>query len=343
MGKTYRGGGSDFWKNYDGDNGPTDGSDFWEDQDMWRAMREADEASISADEAQALDYGPEDEMTCANCASVLTGPDDFGDYQDTAKSLQCPDGNWHAPALDDALMDEIDGQLELNNIDLALEQGRSFDHYATTAVGNCKGCGQRYGHSVYCPVINPKVSHITTTRRADAKAAFTSREYKDWSKAYRGGPDSHKGTKPTAVLVDMDGTIDDAGRANHFGMDYVHRMHKAGHVIVIGTARTMEFEYERSHKWLVRELSHKYGIPFIGPFCRSRDDRRFACHFKRGLIETLSGLYDFVGAIDDDRYCLSELRKIDGLEVVTAKPGIIIPQPWRRTYKGPKQPRHAKG
>lgn len=360
MGKTYHGGGSDFWKDYDGTEGPDGGSDFWDDQDMWRAMREADEAATAAENDEAQVYLTEadlvtEEMACANCSCILTGPLDNGDYQDSTGAAQCDDGNWHAPVLDADLMDEIDEMLE-NNVDMALEGTRTSSRDDTSSylpvpygaskgtMGNCKGCGQRYGHSIYCPVVNPNTTYIdrTTARRADAAAAFTSREYKDWSKSNRGGANANKGTRPTAVLVDMDGTIDDCGKPNKFGIDYVRRMHKAGHVIVIGTARTHEVEYERSHKWLVRELSHKYGIPFVGPYCRSRDDMRFACHFKKALIETLSGVYTFVGAIDDDRWCLSELRTIKDLDVVTAKPGVWDYESFRgaRSYRGKRTAKH---
>lgn len=329
-----------FWQDYDGTG---EGQDFWEDQDMWRAMREADEVAIAAEEDVV-------EMTCDNCWSVIKGPNEHGDYYDTAGNPQCSDGNWHDPGEPDEPEEPSDADL-LNNIDLALETFRPAGHYSTvgtTAGGNCRGCGQRHGHSIFCPVVNPNTTHVsssTLARRDDAIVAFQRKDYKAEAKKWRGGKDAHKGTKPTAVLVDMDGTIDDAGSPNAFGMAYVRKMHNAGHLIVIGTARTHEYEYERSHKWLVRELSHKYSIPFVGPFCRAKDDRRFACHFKAGLIDTLSNVYDFVGAIDDDKWCLAELRRLKTLEVVEAKPAPFQEQLWRRSsrYSKPRKPRYYKG
>jgi hypothetical protein len=160
------------------------------------------------------------------------------------------------------------------------------------------------------------------------------------------GDKSRPGTRQTAVIVDMDGTIDDLGRPNAFGMSYCRQMHKAGHVIIIVTARTHSIDYERTHRWLIRNMQD---LPFVGPICRAKDDMRFACDFKRAVYQSLSGVYEIIGAIDDDRHVLQMWRSIAGLEVVEAKPAFPVtrgdrkPNWWSNHYSVGKPPQPLSG
>lgn len=121
------------------------------------------------------------------------------------------------------------------------------------------------------------------------------------------------GTKPQAVILDMDGTLENwDGKPNPPGVDYVNHHHSQDRVIIVITARDHDWSYERTHKWLKNHLT----VPFVGPICRPNDDERYACDFKKDVYERLSHVYDIVGAIDDDSYVLAMWRSIPGLEVV---------------------------
>lgn len=129
------------------------------------------------------------------------------------------------------------------------------------------------------------------------------------------------GSRPTAVILDMDGTLDVAGKPGKPGMRWARRMHRAGHVLIVVTARTQEYEYERTHAWLIRNMRDKMKpMPFVGPFCRSKDDMRFACDFKKAVYDMLSNTYDIIGAIDDDRWCLQKWRTIPDFIVEECHP-----------------------
>ena len=107
------------------------------------------------------------------------------------------------------------------------------------------------------------------------------------------------GTKPKAVILDIDGTLQDWGNVvNKKVLDWVDKHYRAGHVLIVLTARTHEHDYKRSFDWLVGHLPY----PFIGPFHRSDDDPRYASEFKREVAESLSQLYTIVGAADDNTY-----------------------------------------
>ena len=124
------------------------------------------------------------------------------------------------------------------------------------------------------------------------------------------------GTRPTAVILDMDGTLEDyLGRPLVQGMKFARRAHREGHILVIITARHPG-EYQRTHDWLVDNL----GLPFVGPICRASDDPRLASYFKRDLHDTLSAIYEFVGAADDNRHVIAEWRTIPGFDVEHVNP-----------------------
>lgn len=121
------------------------------------------------------------------------------------------------------------------------------------------------------------------------------------------------GTRPEAVILDMDGTLEDwDGYPNDPAMDYARKHHAAGRVLIIVTARDHEWSYQRTHDWLRTHLD----LPFVGPICRPADDERYACDFKKHVYDQLSVVYDIVSAIDDDNYVLGMWRSIPGLEVV---------------------------
>lgn len=142
-----------------------------------------------------------------------------------------------------------------------------------------------------------------TTYVSDAPPAYRSR--------FR--PNGTPGTKPEAVILDMDGTLENwDGKPNPPGVEYVNHHHSQDRVIIVITARDHEWSYQRTHKWLKDHLT----VPFVGPICRPSDDERYACDFKKDVYERLSHVYDIVGAIDDDNYVLGMWRSIPDLEVV---------------------------
>lgn len=126
-------------------------------------------------------------------------------------------------------------------------------------------------------------------------------------------PNGRPGTRPEAVIIDMDGTLENwDGHPNPPGLEYAERHHSEGRVLIILTARDHEWSYRHTHDWLVKHLD----IPFVGPICRPADDQRYACDFKRAVHDQLSSVYDIVSAIDDDNYVLEMWRSIPTLEVV---------------------------
>lgn len=130
--------------------------------------------------------------------------------------------------------------------------------------------------------------------------------------------------KPTAVLVDMDGTLCDISAIRHHvvapagqtdfvkdfdafhqasgdcpphqqALDYCQRNYDAGHVIVVVTAR-MEKHYDVSMRWLRKYMP----VPFDGPIMR-QDNMRYAdSEVKRNIHKYLSRNYRIVGACDDN-------------------------------------------
>lgn len=143
----------------------------------------------------------------------------------------------------------------------------------------------------------------TTTHAKSAFAASKSR--------FRAN--GKPGTRPEAVIIDMDGTLENwDGHPNPPGLEYARKHHAEGRVLIILTARDHEWSYQRTHDWLVKHLD----IPFVGPICRPADDERYACDFKKHVHDQLSVMYEIVSAIDDDHYVLSMWRSIPGLEVV---------------------------
>jgi len=116
--------------------------------------------------------------------------------------------------------------------------------------------------------------------------------------------------KPEAFIFDMDGTLENYNsRPITKGMELLHSQHELGRVIIILTARDHEFAYHYTHDWVSRELG-QYAIPFVGPFLRNLEDQRYACDFKLDVYQRLSGLYEIVGAADDDNYVLDMWHRV---------------------------------
>lgn len=114
------------------------------------------------------------------------------------------------------------------------------------------------------------------------------------------------GTRPKAVILDIDGTLQDWGSSTGKAMAFARKHHDAGHVLIVVTARDHEYSYDSSFNWLLHNLPY----PFIGPFMRSVDDPRYASEFKREVMESLEAFYEIVGAADDNPYVLAMYKHV---------------------------------
>ena len=115
---------------------------------------------------------------------------------------------------------------------------------------------------------------------------------------YKGEFRYPQGSKQKAVILDIDGCIIDWGdQANQKVREYAKKHYELGHVLIVMTARDHEYMYTSSFNLLMHVLPY----PFIGPFCRPKDDPRYASEFKRETAEHLSYIFDIVGAADDNK------------------------------------------
>jgi hypothetical protein len=163
------------------------------------------------------------------------------------------------------------------------------------------------------PWHNRKNTHQAKHRRSRFSRARAVKFQEPTPIAPRFRPNGKPGTKPEAVILDMDGTLENwDGWPNSHAMEYAQAHHDQGRVLIVITARDHEWSYKRTHDWL-RDHLH---LPFVGPICRPADDERYACDFKKHVYEQLSAVYDIVSAIDDDGYVLGMWRSIPGLEVI---------------------------
>lgn len=122
-------------------------------------------------------------------------------------------------------------------------------------------------------------------------------------------------TLPEAVIVDMDGTLQNRdGSHNHHGLAFVREHHAADRTILVVTARDHEWSYWYTREWLDAHL----GVPFVGPFCRPMSDRRHCTEFKRAIHLQLSTDYQIVAAIDDNPFILGVWRDLGIPTVVRA-------------------------
>lgn len=117
---------------------------------------------------------------------------------------------------------------------------------------------------------------------------------------------SFAGTKGSPILagvLDIDGTLQGYGSSADKGvLDWMAKLQKKwpDMVWLVVTARDHEFMYDTSFNWVCAHLPY----PFIGPFCRAKDDPRYASEFKRELAQGFEdmGLYQIVAAADDNNF-----------------------------------------
>jgi hypothetical protein len=113
------------------------------------------------------------------------------------------------------------------------------------------------------------------------------------------------GARTKAVILDIDGTVESWGAGLNSQIEkWLKKHYDANHTFVVITARD-QWMYETSFNSMMRILPY----PFVGPFLRPGNDRRFAAEYKRELAEMLSGHYEFVGAADDEAYVLKMWRQ----------------------------------
>jgi len=121
-------------------------------------------------------------------------------------------------------------------------------------------------------------------------------------------PDEFAGPKGSPIyagILDIDGTLQDFGTAaSKKVLDWMKTVEKRHPKMVwlVVTARTHEYDYQRSFDWLVKHVPSA----FIGPFHRAADDPRYASEFKRELAQGFEdiGLYKIVAAADDNEHVI---------------------------------------
>ena len=141
------------------------------------------------------------------------------------------------------------------------------------------------------------------------------------------------GDRPTAVIVDMDGTLVDVSSVRQYVMqrpkdfhafhqgsldcpphpeaiEFVERSYAEGHIPIIVTARMWEW-FDVTMEWLGKNLT----VPFHGPFMRPQGDYRKDYLIKAEIYDRIIEHYDIVGAIDDNPAILKLWRQL-GIEVV---------------------------
>lgn len=140
---------------------------------------------------------------------------------------------------------------------------------------------------------------------------------------------SPKPAKPSAVLVDMDGTlaiITDRNPYSHYGVlkdkpnapviEVARALAAAGHTLVIVSGRS-ELAREDTQAWLVRHL----GVAFDGPFMRADgDDRKDAVIKKELYRERIEPTYEVLCILDDRDQVVRMWRAL-GLTCLQVAPG----------------------
>ncbi|MEX0913672.1 MAG: polynucleotide kinase [Demequina sp.] len=135
--------------------------------------------------------------------------------------------------------------------------------------------------------------------------------------------------KPSAVLVDVDGTVALLGDRHPFDWPAVERdepndpvievvraLHAAGHVMVVVSGRSEEAR-AGTESWLARHL----GVPFVGPHLRRTDDDRPDSVVKREIWDThIEPHYDVLCALDDRNQSVDLWRNL-GLTCLQVAPG----------------------
>jgi predicted kinase len=134
---------------------------------------------------------------------------------------------------------------------------------------------------------------------------------------------------PTAVMVDVDGTVALHGtrspydetqvhldRPNRAAIEAVRAMHIAGHTIVYCSGRTSGCR-DATEKWLADHV----GVPHAGLFMRTAGDMRKDYVVKREMFDLdIRDQYDVLFVLDDRQQVVDGWRAI-GLNVFQVAPG----------------------
>jgi len=150
-----------------------------------------------------------------------------------------------------------------------------------------------YGNKKEVPAVTPTKQIDSNLTPYGAKRFRTPTHKNEFS--------GEQGSKMKAVVLDIDGTLQTWGQgADAKVLEYCKKHYDAGHVLIVVTARTHDYDYERSFNWLMKNLPY----PFIGPFHRACDDPRYASEFKREVAQGFEdmNLYQIVGAADDNDF-----------------------------------------
>ncbi|MGC4175724.1 polynucleotide kinase [Demequina sp.] len=136
-------------------------------------------------------------------------------------------------------------------------------------------------------------------------------------------------TKPSAVIVDIDGTlalITDRNPYSHQGVlkdkpnaaviEVARALAARGHTLVIVSGRT-EAARDDTELWLTRHLT----TPFVGPFMRAdRDDRKDATIKKEIYREHIEPHFDVLCVLDDRDQVVAMWRSL-GITCLQVAPG----------------------
>ena len=161
--------------------------------------------------------------------------------------------------------------------------------------------------------ITKEVAAMTKKKNAPLHEELTSEGALKYRKpAHRDEFSGTQGSPMEAVILDIDGTLQTWGQgADPKVLEYCKKHYDQNRVLIVVTARTHDYDYERSFNWLMKNLPY----PFIGPFHRACDDPRYASEFKRGVAQGFEdmGLYRIVGAADDNQF-VNAMWKAWGVE-----------------------------
>lgn len=136
-------------------------------------------------------------------------------------------------------------------------------------------------------------------------------------------------SKPSAVLVDVDGTVSLLGDRNPFDwaaveqdepnhpvIEVVRALHAVGHHMVVISGRSEEAR-AGTEAWLESHV----GVPFEGPYLRCKDDERPDSVVKREIYDQhIAPHYDVLCALDDRNQSVDLWRNL-GLTCLQVAPG----------------------
>ena len=142
-------------------------------------------------------------------------------------------------------------------------------------------------------------------------------------------PQPTRSAKPSAVVVDIDGTlaiITDRNPYSHHGVlkdkpnapviEVARALASAGHTLVIVSGRS-ELAREDTERWLARHL----GVPFEGPYMRAADDDRKDAVIKKEIYtKQIKPTYDVLCVLDDRDQVVHMWRAM-GLTCLQVAPG----------------------